>query len=86
MCFLICVLVHVHFCCLYLFNLQPVTPDSLQQVTEAGDERVLLHAGDADLTMTKLHCLPAHLLNQHTLCLSQETQAGKRTTTSVVTT
>lgn len=65
----------------YLFNLQPMAPDSLQQVTEAGDECVLFYAGDADLTVTKLHCFPAHLLHQHALCLERETQPCNSSTT-----
>lgn len=52
-----------------LFNLQPVAPDPLQQVAQAGDQGVLLHTGDADLAVTQLHGLPAHLLHQHALGL-----------------
>lgn len=76
---LLCICVGVLL--VYLFNLQPMAPDSLQQVTEAGDECVLLHAGDADLTVTELHCLPAHLLHQHALCLDRETRSCNRSTT-----
>ena len=54
-----------------LFNLQPVAPDPLQQVAEAGDESVLLHPRDADLPVAQLHRLPAHLLHQHALRLHQ---------------
>lgn len=52
-----------------LLDLKPMAPDSLQQVTQTGDQGVLLHAGDADLTMTQLHSLAAHLLHQHALGL-----------------
>lgn len=48
-----------------LFDLQPVAPDPLQQVTETRYQGVLLHAGDADLAVTQLHSLPTHLLHQH---------------------
>lgn len=66
---------------LYLFDLQPVAPDPLQQVTETGDERVLLHASDADLTVTKFHRLPAHLLHQHALCLDEKKQQQRTSVT-----
>lgn len=83
-------IVLIHLCVgvllVYLLNLQPVAPDSLQQVTETGDECVLLHTGDADLTVTELHRFPAHLLHQHALCLDQETQSRNRTIISEVTT
>lgn len=52
-----------------LFNLQTMTPDPLQQVTETGDQGVLLHARDANLAVTQLHGLPTHLLYQHTFRL-----------------
>lgn len=61
---------HVWF--LYLFDLQTMTPDPFQKITQAGDERVLLHPRDADLPMAQLHRLPAHLLHQHTFCLRHE--------------
>ena len=58
-----------------LFNLQPVAPDPLQQVTEAGDESVLFHPRDADLPVAQLHRLPAHLLHQHALRLHNNNTA-----------
>lgn len=60
----------------HLFDLQPVAPDPLQQVTQAGDERVLLQAGDVGLTVAQLHRLSTHLLHQHPLGL-ENTRAQK---------
>lgn len=56
-----------------LFNLQPVAPDPLQQVTETRDQSVLFHTGDADLSVAQLHRFPTHLLHQHTLSLHVDT-------------
>ena len=53
-----------------LFDLQPVAPDPLEQVTQAGDQSVLLQSSNVGLTMTQLHRLPSHLLHQHTLSLN----------------
>lgn len=55
---------------MYLFDLQTVAPDSFQQITQAGDERVLLHASDANLPVAQLHRFPSHLLHQHAFGLS----------------
>lgn len=52
-----------------LFNLQPVTPDPLQEVTETSNQGVLLHTCDANLAVTQLHGLSAHLLYQHSFRL-----------------
>ena len=62
-----------------LFDLQPVAPDALQQVTEAGDERVLLHPCDADLPVAQLHRLTPHLLHQHALSLHNNTTESQHT-------
>lgn len=35
-----------------LFNLQPMAPDPLQQVTETRNQGVFLNTGDADLSVT----------------------------------
>lgn len=56
-----------------LFDLQPVAPDSLQQVTQTRYQGVLLHTGDADLAVAQLHSLPAHLLHEHALGLRGRT-------------
>lgn len=58
-----------------LFDLQPVAPDPLQEVTEARNKSVLFNTGDADLSVAQLHGLPTHLLHQHTLGLQGETHA-----------
>ncbi len=55
---------------MYLFDLQTVAPDSFQQITQAGDERVLLHTSDANLPVAQLHRFPSHLLHQHAFGLS----------------
>lgn len=55
---------------MYLFDLQTVAPDSFQQITQAGDECVLLHSSDADLPVAQLHRFPSHLLHQHAFGLS----------------
>ncbi len=55
---------------MYLFDLQTVAPDPFQQITQAGDERVLLHTSDANLPVAQLHRFPSHLLHQHAFGLS----------------
>lgn len=48
-----------------LFQLQTMAPGSLQQVTQAVDERVLLQACDVGFSLTQFHTLLPHPLHQH---------------------
>lgn len=53
----------------YLLDLQAVAPYPFQEVTEAGDQGVLLQARYVCFSVAQLHCFVAHLLHQHAFCL-----------------
>lgn len=67
---------------LYLFDLQAVAPYSLQQVTQASDECILLQPSDIRLTVAELYSLSTHLLHQHPLSLKPEHTSLIKTATS----
>lgn len=52
-----------------LLQLQTMAPGSLQQVTQAVDECVLLQAGDAGFPLSQFHALFPHPLHQHSFGL-----------------
>lgn len=49
----------------YLLDLQAVAPYPFQQVTEAGNQGVLLQASYVCFSMAQFHCFVSHLLHQH---------------------
>ncbi|KAL0612137.1 hypothetical protein AAY473_018766 [Plecturocebus cupreus] len=49
----------------YLLDLQAMAPYPLQQVTQAGDQGILLQASDVCFSMAKFHRFVSHLLYQH---------------------
>lgn len=49
----------------YLLDQQAVAPYPLQQITEAGDQGVLLQARDVGFSVAQFHGFVAHLLHQH---------------------
>lgn len=55
-----------------LLQLQTMAPGSLQQVTQAVDECVLLQAGDAGLPLSQFQALLPHSLHQHSFGLKGE--------------
>lgn len=59
-----------------LFNLQPVAPDPLQQVTETCNQGVFLNTGNADFSVAQLHSLTPHLLYQHTFSLQRDNNSN----------
>ena len=50
----------------YLFRLQAVSPDSFQEVTQAGNQRIIFHARYGNLSVTQLQRLAAHLADEQT--------------------
>lgn len=71
------VLMEVQHWLTHLFDLQPVAPDPLQQVTQAGDERILFQTSDIGLTVAQFHCLSAHLFYQHPLGLQNTSKKNQ---------
>jgi len=50
-----------------------MTPNALEQVTQASYQSVLFNADNSQLTVSQVHRFLSHLLYQHPLCLPNTT-------------